>query len=42
MDGNSERNHSLFEGNDEEFPSLIVNMLLSIKRNETENYKLIS
>lgn len=32
----------LFKGTDEEFPSQIVNMLLNIKLNETENYKLIS
>ena len=32
----------LFKGTYEEFPSQIVNMLLNIKLNETENYKLIS
>ena len=32
----------LFKRTDEEFPSQIVNMLLNIKLNETENYKLIS
>ena len=32
----------LFKGIDEEFPSQIVNMLLNIKLNGTENYNLIS
>ena len=33
---------SLFKGIDEEFLSQMFNMLLNIKLNESENYKLIS